>query len=343
MTLEPDQEHSAGQEGLVSAVVIGRNEGERLRRCLRSIFAIARPNFDLEVIYVDSGSSDGSVELAEAEGARTIALRPERPSAALGRNAGWRAAKGSIVLFLDGDTVLHPNFVSASLGEFSDETIAAIWGHRRELFPEKSIYIRTLDLDWIYAPGITEYCGGDVLFRRRLLVETNGFDPSLIAGEEPELCKRVRVLGFRILHVDHPMTGHDLAITRWSQYWKRSSRAGHAFAEVSERFRNAEQPFWSGEATRNRNRFLAITLSLLTAIVASIFLKNVLPFAIYCLLFALLSIRSAWKAAWKTNDRLALMTYGIHSHLQQIPIYCGQLQYKWSRWRGQRLILFEYK
>jgi cellulose synthase/poly-beta-1,6-N-acetylglucosamine synthase-like glycosyltransferase len=343
MLNDPGQAQDQGEEGLVSVVVIGRNEGERLSRCLRSVFAIDHPGFALEVIYVDSGSTDDSIARAVAEGAQTIALKPERPSAALGRNAGWRAARGSIILFLDGDTVLHPSFVSASLPEFSDPTLAALWGHRRELHPEQSIFNRTLDLDWIYAPGITPYCGGDALFRRSVLAQTGGFDPTLIAGEEPELCRRIVALGFYILHVDRRMTMHDLAITRWSQYWKRNTRAGHAFAEVSERFRNAEQPFWTGEATRNRNRCLTIVIGLLAAIASSILLKSLLPFAIYCILFALLSIRSAWRASWKTNDRIALLMYGVHSHLQQIPIYFGQLQYKWSRRRGQRLILFEYK
>lgn len=343
MSHEPDRGPGDGEEGLISVVVIGRNEGERLGRCLRSIFSMARRGFALEVIYVDSGSTDASVALANAEGARTIALDPERPSAALGRNAGWQAARGSIVLFLDGDTVLHPEFVAASLDEFSVPRVAVVWGHRRELFPDRSIYNRILDLDWIHAPGLTEYCGGDALFRRSILVQTNGFDASLIAGEEPELCRRIRTLGFDIRHTDRPMTAHDLAITRWSQYWKRCTRTGHAYAEVSERFRQSERPFWHKEAIRNRNRFLAIMTSLLAAIAGSIYLRSLLPIAVYCALFALLSIRSAWKAAWKSGDRSALILYGVHSHLQQIPIYFGQIQYKWSRRRGMRPVLFEYK
>jgi glycosyltransferase involved in cell wall biosynthesis len=342
MTPELEQSRSDGEAGLVSVVVIGRNEGERLRRCLRSVFGMGR-DFALEVIYVDSGSTDGSVALAEAEGAQTIALKPERPSAALGRNAGWNAAKGSIVLFLDGDTVLYPNFVASSLPEFSAPSVAVIWGHRREIHPEQSIFNRTLDLDWVYAPGLAEYCGGDALFRRGILARTNGFDATLIAGEEPELCRRITALGFDILHVDHPMTGHDLAITRWSQYWKRCTRAGHAFAEVADRFRNTDQPFWSGESERNRNRFLILAAGLLAAIAAAIVLRSLLPIAAYFILFALFSVRSAWKQSWKTGDRIALLMYGVHSHLQQVPIYFGQLQYKWSRRRGKRLILFEYK
>jgi hypothetical protein len=176
-----------------------------------------------------------------------------------------------------------------------------------------------------------------------VLVTTKGFDATLVAGEEPELCRRIAALGFDILHVDCPMTGHDLAITRWLQYWKRCVRAGHAFAEVSDRFRNTEQPFWSEEAARNQSRFLVITMGFLAAIGGSVLLHTPLPLATYLGLFLLMSVRSAWKVAWKTNDRIALFLYGIHSHLQQVPIYIGQLKYKWSRWQGTRSVLFEYK
>jgi cellulose synthase/poly-beta-1,6-N-acetylglucosamine synthase-like glycosyltransferase len=327
----------------VSIVVIGRNEGERLRRCLESVFAMTHPNFDTEVIYVDSGSVDDSVALADRMGAKVIALQPERPSAALGRNAGWRAASGSIVLFLDGDTILHPNFVADSLTEFTVPEIAVVWGHRRELHPEQSLYNRTLDLDWIYLAGPTMYCGGDALFRRDLLTETGGFDETLIAGEEPELCRRIAALGFTILHVDRPMTLHDLAITRWQQYWKRSTRAGHAFAEVSERFQATEQAFWSDESRRNRNRALLLLGLFIAGLTASIVFASLLPIGGACFFFLALAARSAWKVRWKTNDKVALLLYGLHSHLQQVPIYVGQLQYKWNRRKGKRSMLLEYK
>lgn len=327
----------------VSVVVIGRNEGERLRRCLESVYAMDRDGFETEVIYVDSGSHDGSVNLAQSMGAKTITLQPERPSAALGRNAGWRAATGAIVLFLDGDTILHPRFVSDSLQEFLNPEIAVVWGHRRELYPERSIYIRTLDLDWIYEPGPTLYCGGDALFWREVLARVNGFDETLIAGEEPELCRRIAALGFTILHVDRPMTGHDLAIHHWRQYWKRSTRAGHAFAEVSERFRTTPQSFWTEECRRNRNRASILVGLSLAGIFGSVLLRSPWPLVAVCTFLLLLAARSAWKARWKTKDSVALALYGVHSHLQQLPIYIGQLQYKLNRRRGKRAMLVEYK
>ncbi|MDE1175185.1 MAG: glycosyltransferase [Edaphobacter sp.] len=336
-------ELQAGKPLKVSVVVIGRNEGERLRRCLSSVFAMDRTGFETEVIYVDSGSTDGSTELARSMGAQAIVLKPERPSAALGRNAGWRAAVGDIVLFLDGDTVLHPRFVVDSLSEFQNQEVAVVWGHRRELYPKSSIYIRTLDLDWVYAPGWTLYCGGDALFLREVLAKVEGFDETLIAGEEPELCRRISSLGFRILHVDRPMTGHDLAIHHWRQYWKRSARAGHAYAEVSERYRDTEQAFWTGESKRNRNR--AIMWSGITVIsaITALWIHHLWPIGILVFFMAAGALRSAWKARWKSNDTIALALYGVHSHLQQIPIFVGQMQYWINHRRGKRAMLVEYK
>jgi hypothetical protein len=139
------------------------------------------------------------------------------------------------------------------------------------------------------------------------------------------------------------MTGHDLAITRWQQYWKRATRTGHAFAEVSGRFQQTKDPFWTAESKGNRSRALQISTLFLAGIAGSILMRSVWPFVLICLLFALLAVRSAWRARWKSNDRVALLLYGVHSHVQQIPIYLGQLQYRWNRRKGKRSMLLDYK
>ncbi len=328
---------------LVSVVVIGRNEGPRLARCLESIHAMEHAAFEYEVIYVDSGSSDGSISLAKALADKVIVLNSSRPTAAQGRNAGWRAARGSIVLFLDGDTILDPWFVSRSLGSFEDSSIAVVWGHRRETLETFSLYNRVLDLDWIYPAGFTEFCGGDALFRRAALEATGGYDDTLIAGEEPELCRRITALGQRILHVDLPMTGHDLGITRSSAYWRRATRAGHAFAEVSARFAGTDHPFWLAESRRNALRAGVLLTIPLCGLLLSLALQNLWPLAAVGAGLCGLAARTAWKARWKSSDWLALTLYGIHSHLQQIPIFVGQLKFWINRRAGRRASLVEYK
>ncbi len=329
---------------LLSVVVIGRNEGERLRRCLESVTAMERGGWRVEVIYVDSDSSDGSVGLAESLGAKTIALNPLRPTAALARNAGWRAAAGEVVFFLDGDTVVEAEFFEGAVGEFDEGSVGVVWGHRREMHPERSVYNRVLDLDWVYVAGKTGFCGGDALFRREALERAGGFDEGLIAGEEPELCRRLTAQRWVILHVDRAMTMHDLAMMEFGQYWRRATRAGHAFAEVSERFRGSEEPFWSEDVARNRHRAVAQVVVFGMAIVVSGWMRTWWPVVGLGLGFGVLVGRTAWRARWKAPGKWGtLVLYGVHSWVQQVPIFVGQMRYRWNRRRGVRAGLVEYK
>jgi cellulose synthase/poly-beta-1,6-N-acetylglucosamine synthase-like glycosyltransferase len=297
----------------------------------------------VEIIYVDSESHDGSPERARALGAQVISVRPVRPSAAIGRNAGWRSANSDYVLFLDGDTVLEPGFVERALREMQDPDVAVVWGHRRESCPEASVYNRVMDLDWIYPAGPSDFCGGDALMRREVLDAVGGFSAELIAGEEPELCQRIRARGLTILHVDQPMTRHDLAIGRWSAYWKRAVRAGYAYAEISQRLKATAFPLWTRDARRNA---IHATLLLGTVVMAPMLALAVggwWPLFLGLALLLALVLRSAYKARWKCSDRWTLICYGVHSHLQQIPIAVGQLSYWWDRLRGRHRFLIEYK
>lgn len=327
----------------LGVVVIGRNEGERLVRCLESVAAMRLPGRTVEVVYVDSASTDGSPERARAAGARVVALGEGPPSAARGRNAGWQETMAPVVLFLDGDTVLDPDFVARALPDLEAGRTAVVWGHRRELRPWDSVYNRVLDLDWLYAPGETDFCGGDALVRRQALEETGGFDASLIAGEEPELCRRLRARGWTIRHVDLPMTGHDLAIRRFSQYWRRSFRAGRAYAEVAARFRGTSDPLWEGVVRWNRRSAVVLLGALPAGGAAALLLRTPWPLAAAALGLAFLCARSAWRMRWKTRDRWTLALYGVHSHFAQVPIFLGQLAYARDRRLGRARGLIEYK
>ena len=328
---------------VLSVVVIGRNEGERLSRCLESISQMRPLQGSIEVIYVDSGSTDDSLERAVQFKAKVKRLESANPCAAAARNLGWRVAKAPIIFFLDGDTVLESNFVADSIVELNDPMVAVVFGNRREIRPKASIYNRVLDLDWNGPAGFVEFCGGDALMRREVLESVGGFDERLIAGEEPEMCRRIRALGFSILHVDRPMTGHDLAMTRFSQYWRRAFRTGYAYAEVSTRFRNTDLPLWDRKARRNLVHGAGLLGIIVGAPLCSIPFHSLIPIATAVAIIAVLAIRTAVRFSWKTADLVTLLLFGLHSHLVQIPLLFGQLKYQRDRFTGRTSKLIEYK
>lgn len=327
----------------ISVVIIGRNEGDRLLRCIESVHQADWGPLLHEVIYVDSASTDNSVEMARKLQAHVIQVRPERPSAALGRNAGWRASAAPYMLFLDGDTILEADFPRKAHAAIQSPKTAIVWGHRREIRPYQSVYQEVLDLDWLSPPGETEFCGGDALVLREALVAVNGYDPTLIAGEEPEMCRRMRAKGYRILHLDEPMTRHDLGINTLRQYWRRAERTGHAYAEVSTRFQGTDDPFWQEDARRNL-RLVAVEVAMVLGLVgAALALGSLWPALVGLAGFGLLLARTAWRARWKADSLRALMLYALHSHFQQLPIAWGQLTYHRNRRKGAQQGLIEYR
>ena len=252
------QAEQAQTLSLTGAVAIGRNEGDRLRQCLTSLVDQLGM-----VVYVDSGSTDGSCELAESLGVHVVNLDLSTPfTAARARNAGIKALREidpdvEFVQVVDGDCSIADGWLEeAWQAVHSNPDAAIVCGRRRERFPKASKYNQLCDLEWDGPAGDVKACGGDALIRLSAFEEINGYDGALIAGEEPEMCVRLRQAGWRIVRLDHDMCWHDAAMSRFSQWWKRAVRAGHAYAEgharhgkTDERFRRKEVrsiAFWGG-------------------------------------------------------------------------------------------------
>lgn len=236
----------------VDCIIIGVNAAATLAPCVKSILDSPYDSGKVRIFYVDGGSTDGSVELARRLfSVEVIALRPEHPTPGLGRNAGWRAGQAPFVQFLDSDTELHPRWLRKAVGFLArSERIGAVGGNRGERYPEASVYNWLADQEWNGPPGECEAFGGDVMIRRSVLEETGGYDEVLVAGEDPELSVRVRLKGYKIFHLDAPMTTHDIAMKEWRQYWKRAYRTGYGFAAVALRFPGRSGGFWLREMIR---------------------------------------------------------------------------------------------
>ncbi len=216
----------------IGIVVIARNEGERLRRCLASCVGEAR-----RVVYADSGSTDGSVEHARDAGVEVVEVDTSLPAnASRGRNTGMRRLfeiepDVEHMFFVDGDCRLVPGFLAAAREALEgDPGLGAVCGRRREVDPDASLYNRLVHIEWNTPVGETRASGGDVLVRAEALRQVGGYDESMSCGEDPEMCFRLREKGWRIRRIDHDMTLHDVALRRFGAWWKRHARGGYAFA-----------------------------------------------------------------------------------------------------------------
>ena len=216
----------------IGIVLIARNEGERLRGCLASCADLTAC-----IVYADSGSTDGSVEYARAQGVEVVELDMSIPgNAARGRNAGARRLLElhpdvEFLFFVDGDCRVVPGFLEAAHAELArDPGLAAVCGRRLEIAPEASVYNMVVHTEWNTPVGEAAASGGDVLLRSAAFRQVNGYDESMSCGEDPEMCFRLREKGWRILRIDRDMTLHDVALHRFAPWWSRHARGGFAYA-----------------------------------------------------------------------------------------------------------------
>ena len=315
----------------VGIVVIGRNEGSRLSDCLRSLGELISTT-----IYVDSGSTDGSLAIADRYDVRTVHLDPARPfTAARARNAGLmellqHSPHLEYVQFLDGDCLLHPGWMAFAEDYIRRHTeIAVVFGRRRERFPDHSVFNAICDREWDGPAGEALECGGDIFARVSALRQVGGYRNELIAGEEPELCVRLREQGFRIWRLDHDMSWHDANILTLKQWWRRTTRCGHAYAEVGLLHRRSRYSIWH----RNLARMLFWSL-MLPCVGFALFLVHP-AFAALFLLYPLQTVRIRHDQQGWLNAILCMV--GKFAELQGSA---GFVVHRLSR-RGGRLI--EYK
>ncbi|MCB1085447.1 MAG: polysaccharide biosynthesis/export family protein [Verrucomicrobiae bacterium] len=235
----------------IDIVIIGLNAESTLGACIESVLASRYVGGTLSIIYVDGGSTDRSREIASSyDGVKVIAIDSEHPSPGAGRNAGWLAGGAPLVQFLDSDTMVDPDWFQLAVPVMRDAGIGAVRGRRVERHPEASVYNWIADQEWNAAPGECADFGGDVLIRRTALEATGGYDEELVGGEDPELSRRVKSRGWRIMQQDTPMTSHDLAMRTAGQYWRRAYRTGYGFAAVVDRHGSGWADFWVRELVR---------------------------------------------------------------------------------------------
>ncbi|HIK17233.1 MAG TPA: glycosyltransferase [Leptolyngbyaceae cyanobacterium M33_DOE_097] len=323
----------------IGIVAIGRNEGDRLKQCLQSVVGKAA-----QVVYVDSGSTDGSVEMAASLGVDVVALDLSTPfTAARARNAGFarllelRPAL-DYVQFVDGDCEVVEGWLDKAQQMLdAHPEIVVVCGRRRERYPEKSLFNRLCEIEWDTPIGEAKACGGDAMMRAKAVQAVGGYNPNLIAGEEPELCVRLRQKGGKIWRMDAEMTLHDAAMTRTSQWWKRSKRSGHAFAEGAFLHGASPERHWVRES---RSIWLWGVMVPSVALVGAWFTHGFSLLLLLAYPLIMFKIYRYLRSTGRSPQESRL--YAIACVVGKFAEAQGLFQFHWNRLLGKRSQLIEY-
>jgi GT2 family glycosyltransferase len=229
-----------------AAVVIGRNEGPRLARCLRSIGAGCSP-----VVYVDSASTDGSVEAARACGAEVVALDLSIPfTFGRARNAGAArvlelAPDAPYIQFVDADSEVAASWLADATAVLArDPNVAAVHGRVRERRVRNSVYDHLYALEFDPRMEAPDVFGGMAMVRAAALVQVGRYPETMATFEDHELSFRLRRAGWQIRRLDGDMVIHDARMTRWREWWARERRVGHGRAQLVAMHRDDDVREW---------------------------------------------------------------------------------------------------
>jgi GT2 family glycosyltransferase len=318
------------------AIVIGRNEGERLKRCLRSLSAVRF------LVYVDSGSTDGSAQSARDLGVQVIELDMRVPfTAARARNVGFRhlldiAPDLTYVQFVDGDCEVNDRWLEHAVS-FLDEhqDIGALCGRLRERNPERTIYNWLCDREWDRPIGEVSACGGNAVIRADAFEAVGGYRDDLIAGEEPELCVRLRAAGWRVWRLNREMALHDAAMTHFDQWWRRAMRGGYAYAQGAYLHGASAERYFIWETRRAWLWGLWLPLACLL----SVALFGAWGWAVW-LTYPLQILRQTMRNRGAIRDRALLALFQVLSHFAEC---LGQIRFMRDRVFGRNAHLIEYK
>jgi GT2 family glycosyltransferase len=325
----------------VAIVVIGRNEGDRLKRSLASVKGIAPT-----VVYVDSGSVDGSAEYAAEAGFVVVELDASQPfSAARARNEGSGkvakiAPEAPFIQFLDGDCDLIDGWLEAGVAALgARQDVAAVCGQVREIHPESSVYNRLCGLEWRQEPGETRTCGGRFMVRSEVFRTVGGFRADVIAAEDDEFFVRVRQLGWKILQLDQAMASHDAAMTRFSQWWRKARRTGHAYAQVAALHGQGEERYFVDDCRKIWIWGLLLPVAALGLAAFTHGLSLLAALAAYAMQFVRIYGHGR-RRGWQAGDAAIFSFFTV---ISRAPALLGMLAYHWRQWRGKALTIIEYK
>ena len=219
-------------------------------------------------------------------------------------------------------------------------SVACVTGVIEEVNPRANIYMLVSSFDWYIPPGFWRLAGGNVLVHADAIRRHGGYDERLVAGEEADLCYRLRHDGWQILQTGRPMVRHDLAMRRFRHYWRRAVRTGLSYGMIALRFRRRREKMWLRETLLNLTE-VAVWIAIIACAIAmrSPAVALVLP--------GLIAARILWIAARTRSGRRAPLThclaYAAHCQFSRIPMSLGHLLAFKHTCAGTQPQLIEYK
>lgn len=177
---------------LVSILVPTLNSGKTLKKCLDSIINQSYKN--IEIIIVDGGSNDSTIAIANNYNCKILTLVGRERSAQL--NYGSNAANGKYIYRVDSDFVLDKNLVSEAINKSERENLDAISVYVSP-DPTISFWSRVRKLEKDCYKNDLKYNGARFI-KTELYRNMNGFNESLVAGEDYDFINKVIKLNYKV-------------------------------------------------------------------------------------------------------------------------------------------------
>lgn len=210
----------------ISIIIPTFNGASRIGSCLDALLRQVK-DFDSEIIVVDDGSSDSTVDVVRTyPKVRLISQRNSGPAAA--RNRGAAEAKGSVIVFTDDDCVPTPRWLSAMIKPFDDPDIIGVKGAYRTR--QKALVARFVQLDYedryrmmATLPYIDFVDTYSAAFRRDRFLELNGYDATfpVACAEDAELSYRMSERGWKMVFAPEAVVYHTHPDTLWGYLRKK--------------------------------------------------------------------------------------------------------------------------
>jgi GT2 family glycosyltransferase len=262
-------------------------------------------------------------------------------TAARARNAGFRRIRQlapgiEYVQFVDGDCELIGDWPESALRFLeSHADVAAVCGVLYERHPEKSVYNWLCNREWNGPMGEVRACGGNVFMRLDALASAGGFREDVIAGEDDELCVRLRAGGWRIWRIGSEMAWHDAAMMHFNQWWRRAVRCGYALAQGYHLHGASREQHWRWESRRAWLFGVWLPLGLtLASIVFS-------PWGwLLWLVYPIHVLQKALRGTGSSRERLTLALFHVLGHFAE---GWGEIKFLYDKFFRRQPHLIEYK